>query len=534
MRLQAIGHRRSVCGMVVAMMLGVGATAAAQVKTTAGRVEGTASEDGRVRVFKGIPFAAAPTGERRWKAPAPVAPWTDVKKTVAFGPRCAQGRIFNDMIFRDEMSEDCLYLNVWTPAAKPGEKLPVMFWIHGGGFQAGSASEPRQDGERLARKGVVVVSANHRLGVFGFLAHAELTKESGRNTSGNYGLLDQVAALQWVHDNIAAFGGDPGKVTIFGESAGSFAVSALVVSPLAKGLIHRAIGESGAFFTLGGGGLSTRARSAAEETGARFASGLGAADLAALRAKTTDEVLQAALKGQWFSPIIDGYVLPKTAAEVYAAGEQNTVPLLAGWNADEIRSSVTLAPVKPTVASFTEQTRKRFGTAADAILKAYAPTTDAEALEAAAAMASDTFIGYSTWKWIQVHAATRAPVYRYSFDRKIPIPPDTKVNGKAATADDIGARHAGEIEYVFGQLDSVPNVTWTPEDRTLSDQMMSYWTNFARSANPNGKGLPNWPQYDAASGAGVMHLDTTVAARKDAFKARYEALDASVAATGTK
>ena len=225
-------------------------------------------------------------------------------------------------------------------------------------------------------------------------------------------------------------------------------------------------------------------------------------------------MLQAALKGQWFSPIIDGYVLPKTAAEIYAAGEHNAVPLLAGWNADEIRSSVTLAPVKPTVASFTEQTRKRFGPAADAILKAYAPTTDAEAIEAAAAMASDTFIGYSTWKWIQVHAATRAPVYRYSFDRKIPIPPDTKINGKAATADDIGARHAGEIEYVFGQLDSVPNVTWTPEDRTLSDQMMSYWTNFARSANPNGKGLPNWPQYDAASGAGVMHLDTTIAAKE--------------------
>ena len=453
----------SVCGIVVASVVGIGGTASAQVKTSAGPVEGTTSADGRVRVFKGIPFAAAPVGEGRWKAPAPVAPWKGVKKVVAFGPRCPQGSIFSDMIFRDEMSEDCLYLNVWTPAVKAGEKLPVMFWIHGGGFQAGSASEPRQDGERLARKGVVVVSANHRLGVFGFLAHAELTKESGRNTSGNYGLLDQVAALQWVHDNIGVFGGDPGRVTIFGESAGSFAVSALVVSPLAKGLIHRAIGESGAFFTLGGGPLSTRGRVAAEETGAKFASGLGAADIVALRAETTDEVLQAALKGQWFSPIVDGYVLPKTAAEIYAAGGQNAVPLLAGWNADEIRSSVTLAPVKPTVASFTEQARKRFGAAADAILKAYAPSTDAEAIEAAAALASDTFIGYATWKWIQVHAATRAPVYRYSFDRKIPIPPDTKVNGQVATAADIGARHAGEIEYVFGQLDSVPKVTWTPE-----------------------------------------------------------------------
>jgi len=515
----------TLCGMVALIMAGTDGAASAQIKTSAGPIEGTTTADGGVRVFRGIPFAAPPVGEGRWKAPAAVTPWTAVKKAVAFGPRCAQGRIFDDMIFRDEMSEDCLYLNVWTPAARAGEKLPVMFWIHGGGFQAGSASEPRQDGERLARKGVVVVSANHRLGVFGFLAHAALTRESGRNASGNYGLLDQIAALQWVHDNIAAFGGDPGKVTIFGESAGSFAVSALVVSPLAKGLIHRAIGESGAFFSLGGGALRTQPLSSAEESGAKFSSGLGAADLTALRAKTTEEVLQAALKGQWFSPIVDGYVLPRTAAEIYAAGQQNTVPLLAGWNADEIRSSVTLATVAPTVASFTEQTRKRFGPAADAILKAYAPSTDAEAIEAAAALANDTFIGYSTWKWIQVHAATRAPVYRYSFDRKIPVAPDTKVNGKIVTSADIGARHAGEIEYVFGQLETVPKVTWPQEDRALSDQMMSYWSNFARTGNPNGNGLPTWPLYDAASGAGVLHLDTTITARKDEFKARYEALD---------
>ncbi len=511
--------------VAVAMVVGMSGLATAQVRTTAGPVEGTASADGKVRVFKGIPFAAPPVGEARWKAPAPVTPWTAVKKAVAFGPRCAQGRLFSDMVFRDEMSEDCLYLNVWTPAATAGTKLPVMFWIHGGGFQAGSASEPRQDGEQLARKGVVVVSANHRLGVFGFLAHADLTKESGRSASGNYGLLDQVAALQWVRDNIGAFGGDPGNVTIFGESAGSFAVSALVVSPLAKGLIHRAIGESGAFFTLGGGALRTQPRTAAEEQGARFATGLGAPDVAALRARTTDEVLQAALKGQWFSPIIDGYVLPKTAAEIYAAGEHNRVPLLAGWNADEIRSSVTMAKQKPTAASFAEQTRKRFGPAADAILKAYAATTDAEAIEAAAALANDTFIGYSTWKWIQVHAATGAPVFRFSFDRKIPIAPDTMVNGMAATSADIGARHAGEIEYVFGTLDSIPKVTWPNDDRTLSDRMMSYWANFARTGNPNGKGLATWPVYNAATGDGVLHLDTTIVAKTDAFRARYEALD---------
>ena len=518
---------RTIGGLLVAIVVGTATGATAQVKTTAGLVEGTTSADGKVRVFKGIPFAAPPVGDARWKAPAPAAPWTAVKKTVAFGPRCAQGRIFGDMVFRDEVSEDCLYVNVWTPATKAGAKLPVMFWIHGGGFQAGSASEPRQDGEQLARKGVVVVSANHRLGVFGFLAHPELTRESGRNASGNYGLLDQVAALQWVHDNIAGFGGDAGNVTIFGESAGSFAVSALVVSPLTKGLVHKAIGESGAFFALSGGPLGTRKLAAGEEQGAKFASGLGAADLAALRAKTTDEVLQPALKGQWFAPIVDGHVLPQSAAEIYAAGAHNHVPLLAGWNADEVRSSVTLAPVKPTVASFTEQTRKRFGPAADSLLKVYAPATDAEAIEVAAALASDTFIGYATWKWIQVHAATtKVPVYRFSFDRKIPIAPDTKVNGVVATSADIGARHAGEIEYVFGQLDTVQKVVWQKEDRTLSDQMMQYWSNFARTGNPNGKGLPTWPVYNAATGDGVLHLDTTIAAKKDAFKARYEALDA--------
>ncbi len=356
-----VRRARARCGgLAIAMMLGTGGFTAAQVSTASGPVEGTPSADGTVRVFKGIPFAAPPVGESRWKAPAPVAPWTTPRKADAFGARCAQGPIFGDMIFRDEMSEDCLYVNVWTPAKKAGEKLPVMFWIHGGGFQAGSASEPRQDGEHLARKGVVVVSANHRLGVFGFLSHADLTKESGKNASGNYGLLDQIAALEWVQRNIAAFGGDPGNVTIFGESAGSFAVSALVASPLAKQLVHRAIGESGAFFTMGGA-LAPQTLAGAEGQGATFAKGLGAADIAALRAKSTDEVLQAALKGRWFAPIVDGYVLPKTVAEIYAAGEHNPVPLLAGWNADEIRSSVTLAKVKPTAASFEAETRKRYG-----------------------------------------------------------------------------------------------------------------------------------------------------------------------------
>ena len=511
--------------------------AGAQVKTQSGPVDGTESQDGRVRIFRGIPFATPPVGELRWQPPRPVAPWEGVRKATAFGNRCMQPPIFSDMIFRDEVSEDCLYLNVWTPARTETERLPVMVWIYGGGFQAGSASEPRQDGEKLAGKGVVVVSFNYRLGVFGFLAHPELTRESGHNASGNYGLLDQVAALQWVKANIAAFGGHPGKVTIFGESAGSFAVSALMASPLAQGLFHRAIGQSGAFFNSGGGALAPGTLAASEASGVAFADSLGAPSLSALRAKPPSDVLQAAAKGpgRWFVPTIDGYVLPRDVYAIYAEGKQSHVPLLAGWNADEVRSGIVLAKERPTAARFIERTRKQFGTDADALLKAYPAGSDAEALESAASLGSDLFIAYATWKWLEMHRQTGgSPVYRYRFDRVIPIAPDTKVNGVTATAKDIGARHAGEIEYVFGALDSVPNVTWDDADRKLSDLMMSYWSNFARSADPNGPGLPRWPGYDKATGDQLMHLDVRPAAKPATDRPRYEALDAIAAKTRTQ
>ncbi len=514
---------------VLAVLFAAGATSAAatQVSTDAGLVDGVTSESRpRVEAFKGVPYAAPPVGPLRWREPQPVPRWEGVRHAGTFGARCMQAHIYDDMIFRDQMSEDCLYLNVWTPQASATAKLPVMVWIHGGGFRAGSASEPRQDGERLAAKGVVVVSMNYRLGVFGYLAHPELTKESGHGASGNYGLMDQIAALKWVQANIAGFGGDPARVTIFGESAGSFAVSGLMATPLARGLFQRAIGESGAYFSAGGA-LGPMPLAASEGQGTRLGVAMGAESLAALRAKAADEVLTASgtLAKAEFAPTLDGYVFPRTAYAIFTEGQQARVPLLAGWNADEIRGAVTLAPVKPTVASFGEDVRGRFGERADAILAAYPAHDDAQALESAASLASDLFIGYGTWKWIDMHAGTGGqPVFRYLFERVIPVPPDSKAPAKA-----IGARHAGEIEYVFGQLDTVPKVVWEPTDRKLSDLMMTYWSNFARTGDPNGPGVPAWPRYEPWRQAQVMHLGDRSKAAPDALRARYLALDAAMA-----
>ena len=521
-----MGSGLKTLAMVIAGIAIMAAPVFAQVKTDAGVVEGTTNPAG-VRAFLGVPYAAPPVGALRWQAPQPVAPWTGVKQAATFGARCMQGSIFGDMVFRDQMSEDCLYLNVWAPAS--AAKLPVMVWIYGGGFQAGSASEPPQDGSKLATKGVVVVSMNYRLGVFGFLAHPDLTKEASSHASGNYGLLDQIAALQWVKKNIAAFGGDPDNVTIFGESAGSFSVSALMASPLTKGLFQKAIGESGAYLAGPSGPLAPKRLSAAEAQGQKLGQALGAESIAALRAKSADDVLKATLAGgpgSWFSPGIDGYVLPDDPYTIFTGGQQQHVPLLAGWNLGEGRAGVTLAKEKVTAETFTKQTRERFKDAADAVLKVYPATNDAEAVESAAALAGDTFIGYGTWKWLDVHLATGdSPVYRYSFDRDRPIAPDTKVNGITATAKDIGARHAGEIEYVFGALSADAKAAWEPIDTTISEQMMGYWTNFAKTGTPNGPGLVEWPAYRASDGYQVMHIGPTSKASADASRPRYVVLD---------
>jgi para-nitrobenzyl esterase len=516
---------RTKWAIVLTLLLGIHAVRAQQaadprVTTADGILEGVVTADGQVRAFKGVPFAAPPVGPLRWKAPQPVAPWAGVRKAADFGARAMQGRIYSDMIFRDSgPGEDCLYLNVWTPAKPTSAKLPVMVWIYGGGFVAGAASEPRQDGESLCKKGVVVVSMNYRMGVFGFFAHPELTRESGHEASGNYGLMDQAAALQWVKKNVSAFGGDPDNVTIFGESAGSFSVSALMATPLAQGLFHRAIGESGAFF---GGTLPLKTRAQAEDSCLRFAaSALGATNLEALRAKPAQEVLDAALKPPQtgFRPILDGYFFPADALSIYTAGKQSHVALLAGWNRDEGNFRSFFSNEAPTLDHFAARAKIRFGANAEAFLKAYAATNDAGAKRAAQDFAGDQFIGYGTWKWLEMQLRTgESPVYRYEFDQTLPLPPSARA-GTEATAP-----HASDIEFVFRALDS-KRLPWRQEDRDVSELMASYWSNFARTGDPNGPGLPPWPAYHSGSGYQVMHLQAAGAAAPDNHRSRYEFMD---------
>jgi len=506
------------------ILFAAGTLAADQVKTESGIVEGTTSSPD-VRVFRGIPFAAPPIGELRWKAPQPVKSWNGVRKAMEFGPRCVQAPIYSDMIFRDQadkpMSEDCLYLNVWTPARSGKERLAVMVWFYGGGFQAGSSSEPRYDGENFAKKGIVAVSVNYRLGVFGFLAHPELSRESGVNASGNYGLMDQIAGLQWVKRNIAAFGGDPEKVTIAGESAGSLSVSALMASPLARGLFRGAIGESGAFFGRPPAGTVMQTLGETEQTGTKFSESIGAKDLAALRAKSADELLNASRKDPSlrFWPSVDGHVLPKDVTTIFADGKQSHVPLLAGWNADEASWEVVYAKEKPTAQLFSDKVRARFGEQAAEILKLYPAQSDQEARRSAIDLVSDLFIVYVTWEWLEQQNKTgRAAVYGYVFERTPPVAPETKENG--VSPKELGARHACEIEYVFGALKSQPN-PWEPVDFKISDAMASYWANFTKAGDPNGPGLEKWPVYDGTDYF-MMRFGEKIRAEAQIHRERYE------------
>ena len=508
-----------------------------KIKTDKGSVEGTLTTDSQVRIFKGIPYAAPPVGNLRWQPPQPAAKWHDTLAAKDFGHHCYQTNPFSDMTFTDAgPSEDCLTLNIWSPAkAKPGS-LPVMVWIHGGGYTAGSASEPRHDGQFLAHRNVVIVTLNYRLGIFGFFTHPDLAAESPHHAAGNYGLLDQAAALAWVSRNITAFGGDPNNITVFGESAGSFSVSSLMASPLSKTLIAKAIGESGGAFHSSGLPYPTLAKT--EQDDADFAqTALHASTIADLRKISADDIIKAASAHTTpppphFGPVVDGYFLPQSVPDIYAAGNQAHIPLLAGWNADEVRAMIIMNPVKPTVATFTAQATKDFGARAPDFLAAYSATTDAEAVQSAGDFASDRFIAYSTWAWLEAQVKTgQAPVYRYRLDLGSP--------GDKFHPAAIGAFHSDDIEYVFGTLDSRQQSTIRPEDRTLSDQIQQYWTNFARNGNPNGApdgrslpggvqnapNLPTWPTYGPTNGWQVMHLNVPSEAKPDLQRNRYLFLD---------
>jgi para-nitrobenzyl esterase len=521
--------------LIMAISTAAGVFAADRVTLANGIVEGTGPQASGVREFKGIPFAEPPIGALRWSPPQPVKDWSGVRQATRFGPRCMQQPIFGDMNFRSNgMGEDCLYLNVWTPAKSAEERLPVLVYFFGGGFMAGDGSEPRYDGASMAAKGIVAITVNYRLGVFGFFAHPDLTKESAHHASGNYTLLDMNAALVWVSRNIAAFGGDPKKVTIAGESAGSVAVCAQMASPLSRDLIAGAIGESGSIL----GTLPAVPLAQAEEQGRKFATSLGASDIAALRGMTAAQLLEAAGKpgAARFGPAIDGYFFPESPLAIFTAGKQAHVPLLAGWNSEEMNGRA-LGIGEPSRENYEKAVKRLYGADAEAVLKEYAAGNNEEALQSATDLAGDRFIAYSTWKWLELSGKTGGkPVYRYFYSR--PRPPMTAAMGNATAglAGGVvkgtgpagnpqpparGAVHSAEIEYAMGNLDTNKVYQWTPDDHKVSAVIEDYFANFVRTGNPNGAGLPKWHSANAAGAAPVMRIDVETRAEPDRYRSRY-------------
>jgi para-nitrobenzyl esterase len=478
-----------------------------------------------VSSFKGIPYAAPPVGPLRWRPPEPVAPWSGVRRSDLFGPNAMQGIVFSDIDPRPAgISEDCLYLNIWTPTVATAERLPVMVWIHGGGFAVGSGAEPRYDGANLAARGLVVVTLNHRLNALGFLAHPELTAESPHRVSGNYGMLDLIAALEWVSRNIGTFGGDADRVTIAGESAGSMAVSALMASPLARGLFARAIGESGAMFPSPS--RSHAALAEAEQAGLDFARKNGAVSLAALRAMPAQDIL-AASPGIGFWPIIDGHFLPQAPAKIFADGGQNDVPLLAGWNKDE-GFNFTLLQGDDAQKPYVELVRAIFGERTEAALAFYPAGAREVEQGSARQLGGDLVINHGTWAWIEAQKKTgRSELYRFRFERA-PLTPEGWFGARPSA--EAGAFHAGELLYVFDNLHAFPWLI-TPDDRAVADMASAYWVNFVKTGDPNGDGLPDWPSYRRDDGP-LLAIDVPAEVWRDAERARHEFLARSSKAEG--
>jgi len=467
---------------LLALVLGYGVASAAPVQIESGTLQGVEADG--LSIYKGVPYAAAPLGDLRWREPQAANSWKGVRKANAFAPACMQTGVSMPGETPPAVSEDCLYLNIWAPVRRADKRLPVLVWIHGGGYTNGSAAMPLYWGDRLAQKGVIVVTIAYRLGPLGFLAHPELTGESAHHSSGNYGLMDQIAALAWVHKNIAAFGGDPKRVTIAGQSSGSISVSILMASPLGKGLFQRAIGESGGLFEP----LQLAPKfllANAEKDGEKFAASLGSASIKELRQLPASRLTSN--DSGITHPVIEPYLLPQPPYEVFASGRQNDVPLLLGSNAEEARAMVNVTGV--TAGTFVSDIAKSFGALPPALMAAYPHTTDEEAGTARLDFERDLRFGWDMWAWARLQSTTgHSPVYCYSFQQRPPFPTDSMYAGW-------GASHFAELWYVFDHLDQYP-WQWTSADRNMAAEISAYWVNFASSGDPNGAGVPQWPAFD--------------------------------------
>jgi para-nitrobenzyl esterase len=464
-----------------------------QVKVEEGLLQGTL-ENG-LTVYRGIPFAAPPVGELRWRAPQPAAKWEGVRQADKFapGPIQAWGAPAGK-------SEDCLYLNVWTPAKSASDKIPVLVWIYGGGFNGGSTSEPNYSGENLANKGVVLVSIAYRVGYFGFLANPELSAENPNHVSGNYGLLDMIASLQWIQKNIAAFGGDPNKVTIFGESAGGIAVSMLCASPLAKGLFQGAVSESGGSFGPSRSktfpGENMKLLTDAEREGQTYVKSAGVSSIAELRKITADKLPMGSFGKGMAWPIIDGYVIPDDQYKLYEAGKFNDTPILVGYNSDEGASFSPSNKPEDYIAGV----KTRYGKFAEDLIKAY-PVGTTKVPKTARDLMRDAAFGWHTWSWARLQSEKgKSKAYYYYFDQHPEYPADSPKAG-------YGSPHGQDVAYVFKHVNSSnPQITKT--DIEISEAMATYWTNFAKYGNPNGEGVPEWPAFSDANPV-VMYFNQT-------------------------
>lgn len=475
----SIKLRPSVLAAVSAFFAGAAIVCAAipePVRIETGQITGASTSADDVRVFKGIPYAAPPVGDLRWKAPQPAAKWEGVRKGDEFGPACLPNRVPPGG--GPAPSEDCLYINVWTNAKSASERHAVILWTYGGGFTGGSGSEPRYDGTALAHKGVVVVTYNYRLGAFGFLVHPDLAKESSHHTSGNYALMDMQAALRWVQKNIEAFGGDPQRVTIDGESAGAIMVSTMVASPEGKGLFKRAAAQSGAWMGISIGRTQTQEQG--EAAGLKLAQSLNASSIADLRAKSADEIVKA---GRAASIVVDGWYVPEDLSDIYRSAKENDVDLLVGSNHDE---GTFFARGQANPDQFKGAAKQKYGELSDNYLKLYPADNATDATASQLAGMRDE-LGWHMRTWAQMQAKRgRGKAFLYYFTR---VPPSAP--GRASR----GATHTVELSYMFNNL--LPGTPWTEEDHKLADMMSSYWANFAATGNPNGNGLPRWPAYDA-------------------------------------